>query len=126
MSAYSPTATDRYKGAAVQTATPVDLFLLLCQRAVRDIDEALAAAKQGDARAEARALSHARAVVMELMSGLDRERGGSVAESLAALYVFAAMHLHPPAEPAQLGAVREVLGSLIEAYCSIRSGGAPR
>lgn len=125
MSAYAA-ATDRYKGAVIHTATPVDLFILLCQRAARDIDEALAAAQRGDARAGSRALGHARAIVMELMSGLDRERGGAVAESLAALYVFAANHLLPPLEPGSVGAVREVLCALTEAYCAIRSGGAAR
>lgn len=116
-------ALGHYLGSVVNTATPVDLFLLLGQRAVRDIDEASAAERQGDGPTTARALGHARQVVLELLSGLDRERGGELAEHLASLYVFSAARLHPPALREEVGGVRQVLAALVEAYRELRRGG---
>jgi flagellar protein FliS len=72
----------------VLSAGPLELIRLLYQAgvgAVRDARRYLAA---GEIAARASSISKACEVLMELMNALDRDRGGEIAERLAALYAY--------------------------------------
>ncbi len=115
-------AARSYGGAAITTATAIDLCVLLAERALRDLDGATAAMRDGRRADALSARTHARAVVLELMAGLDRDRGGPLAERLAALYLFAAGRLVGPLDADSLRDVREVVASLLDGFRTIRRG----
>jgi flagellar protein FliS len=109
---------------SVTTATPVELACMLCERAILDVDQAVAAERDGHAERSRRSLRHARDIVSELLASLDHERGGAIAENLAALYVFSLQRLVPPASVPAVAAVRAALASICEGYRAIRRGGS--
>jgi len=115
-------AARSYGGASIATATALDLCVLLAERAVRDLDAASAAQRRGQAGLALSSRGHARAVVLELMAGLNRDGGGELAERLAALYLFVAGRLAGPLDAAALKDAREVMGELLDGFRTIRRG----
>lgn len=111
-----------YGGNRVMTGTALDLVVLLYERAILDIGRAREFAAEGKWRESGEQLSHARQIVLELLSSLDRARGGEVAENLASLYVFCAGQLLPPASSDEVEAAREVLSELLAGYRDLRDG----
>jgi flagellar biosynthetic protein FliS len=113
-----------YGAQRVFTSTPVDIFLLLVERCLTDLDRAARAREEGDPVGGRTLARHAHEIVFALLSGLDRERGGQLAERLAALYVFAIGRTGPGASSTDLRAARSVLAPIAEAYRMLRSGAA--
>ncbi|MCA8925545.1 MAG: flagellar export chaperone FliS [Planctomycetes bacterium] len=111
-----------YGGNRVMTGTALDLVVLLYERAILDVQRAQQAASEGKWYESNAELGHARQIVLELLSSLDRERGGEVAANLASLYVFCASRLVPPAHAEGVQAAREVLDELLAGYRELRSG----
>ena len=114
----------QYRGDSVQTATPLDLVVLLGERALLDLDRAARAEAGGDLAKTREQLAHARAVVLELLASLDRERGGELVENLARLYVFAVTRLVLPARGEGVKAAREVLAAIVDGFRLVRRGAA--
>jgi flagellar protein FliS len=79
---------DSYRRAAVESASPVQLVVMLYDGALRFSAEARTAILQRDVAAKGKALSRVLAIVGELQATLDLERGGEVATSLHQLYSF--------------------------------------
>ena len=115
-------ALSRYGNMKVRTATPLDLVVLLLERACADIRRAQAAADKGDLSARLAQLSHARSVVLELIASLDHDQGGEIAAQLAALYGFALDQLAGSASCDGLAAAVEVLGEVLAGYRGIKEG----
>ncbi|MEZ6185793.1 MAG: flagellar export chaperone FliS [Planctomycetota bacterium] len=111
-----------YGGNRVMTGTALDLVVLLYERAILDVKRAREAAEAGEWRESGEQLSHARQIVLELLSSLDRERGGEVAENLASLYVFCSSNLLPPASSEGVQAASDVLSELLAGYRDLRDG----
>ncbi len=70
------------------STTPLDLIILLYDGAIDYLKKALFYINQGDNSQKIRYLSKVMAIVEELLSSLDMEEGGEVAENLQNLYVY--------------------------------------
>ena len=78
-----------YQNAAVQSAGPIGLVILLYDRLVRDLRETIAAIRSSDIEARCRAANHAFLVLQQLEASLDMGNGGETARSLAKVYAHA-------------------------------------
>lgn len=87
MTTYSEGA-GAYMKSAVETASPIDLVVMLYDGAIREIHLAKDAMAGGDRFQQNHRLGKAQRIVAELMCSLDREKGGEIAENLLALYSF--------------------------------------
>lgn len=115
-------AARAYGSARVSTATPVDIFLLLIDRCLLDLDGAARAREGGDLPRARTLAGHARDILFELVAGLDRGRGGELAERLVSLYVFALARTKTTSPASDLREARTVLEPIAQAYHQIRAG----
>ncbi|HLK67619.1 MAG TPA: flagellar export chaperone FliS [Bryobacteraceae bacterium] len=81
-------AHDTYLESRVLSADPIELVRMLYQSAMRGVENARRHLAAGDIGARARSISHASAVVIELATSLDLERGGEISKNLAQLYDY--------------------------------------
>src|SRR5205823_1309900 len=103
---------------------PIELIRLLYQSATRAVENARRHLAAGDIAARARSISHASAVVIELATSLDHERGGAISANLIRLYDYILRRLteanlqqsDPP-----LAEVLRLLATLSEAWDGVKS-----
>jgi flagellar protein FliS len=89
MSAFaSARGANQYLQTQVQSRTPLELIVMLYDGAIRFIGEARDGIVQRDIARRGRAISRAMAIISELQSSLDMEKGGDIAVSLDSLYVY--------------------------------------
>jgi flagellar protein FliS len=81
-------AAQTYRRIESESRSPLELVVMLYDGALRFLNEAADAAERGDLRARARAVSRVLAIVAELQSTLDLEKGGAVADQLDDLYTY--------------------------------------
>lgn len=81
-------AHDTYLEERVLSADPIGLVRLLYQAATGAIRDARSYLAEGDIAGRSRSIDKACAIVGELVSSLDRERGGEIAKGLAPLYDY--------------------------------------
>jgi flagellar protein FliS len=81
-------AAHAYRARQVQGATPVQQVAMLYDRAIASLREAIDAIEQGDIERRWRANNRAVEIISALMSGLDMEQGGEIAQNLKRLYTF--------------------------------------
>ena len=79
---------DQYLRTQVRSSAPLELVVLLYDAALRSTATAREAMVKQDIRTRKAALSKAMAIVNELQSVLDLDRGGSIAEDLDRLYTW--------------------------------------
>lgn len=79
---------DRYLETAVETASPARLIVMLYDGAIRFINEALYAMHQRDYETQNARLQRAQKILAELISSLDFDKGGEIAENLFRLYTY--------------------------------------
>jgi flagellar secretion chaperone FliS len=79
---------DRYLETAVETASPARLIVMLYDGAIRFINEAAYAMQQRDYEAQNAKLQRAQKILAELISSLDFDKGGEIAENLFRLYTY--------------------------------------
>jgi flagellar protein FliS len=84
----SARGAEQYRQTQVRSRTPLELVVMLYESAIRSMAAASEATARRDLRARREALSHAQAVVVELQSTLDLDRGGAIALELDRLYTF--------------------------------------
>ncbi len=123
--ASSAQALARYRTTQVQASSPLEQVVLLYDGAIRFMDAARAAIDRRDIPARRDALSRALAIVGELRSTLDMERGGEVAQSLDRLYGYvttrlldAAMHQNGQA----IDECRKLFDTLREGWRTVANG----
>lgn len=78
----------RYLEAEIMSRPAEWLVPLLYEHLLSNLRRAEVQIEAGDMEGKATSLERAQAIVMELLSSLDAERGGEVATRLAALYAF--------------------------------------
>ncbi len=83
----------RYREVAVFSASPSQLVVLTYDHLLRELRRAGTALEQGDAELRCSALDRSREALRELLTALDAERGGRLADNLSALYTFALAEL---------------------------------
>lgn len=77
-----------YRQMAVQTASPVELVIMLCDTLVRDLKRVIAAIRNQDIEERVKRSGHALLVLQELDLMLDFENGGATAKELARVYSY--------------------------------------
>jgi flagellar protein FliS len=82
-----------YQTVQAKTADPGRIVVMLFEGAERFLHEAQRALDRNDIAGFSYQVSRAHAVVTELASGLDRERGGEMSRNLGRLYDFMLGHL---------------------------------
>ena len=103
-----------YETVQTITADPPRLVLRLYDGAERFLGQALRALAAGDLGRYCEAVARAHAIIAELSSSLDRERGGELAEHLSRLYGFMLRHLTAGLIERSPTHIEEVLGPLRE------------
>ena len=79
---------EQYLAMDITTASPEMLVVKLYEGAIRNARAALVHQREGRVGERGRAISKAIAIVSELSSALDMERGGEIASNLSGLYGF--------------------------------------
>lgn len=108
-----------YKSTQVETASQEKILLMLYDGCIKYIRQAQNALEEGDNKASHEKLIQAQDIVTELMSTLDMEVGGEVAEELFQLYDFCLHNLiqaNIDNDPSRLEDVLPVLVDLKEAW----------
>lgn len=82
-----------YRKTEVQSRTPLELVVMLYDGALRFIGVATDAIARGDIRGRSEAISRTLAIISELQSTLDVERGGEMAASLDDMYRYLTQRL---------------------------------
>lgn len=80
----------RYLENEVLSRSPEWLVPLLYEHLIKNLTRASVQIEAGDLEGKATSLGLAHRIVTELLSSLDRERGGELAGRLASIYVFLA------------------------------------
>jgi flagellar protein FliS len=84
-----PEGLTHYKKTQIETATPLQLVVMLYDGAVENLQRAKNAIADNDVALKSRSVDKALAIVGELQATLDMEEGGEIARSLNALYAYA-------------------------------------
>lgn len=122
MSAYTASHSVAYKQQSILTATPGQLVVMLYDGCLRFLNQAAYAMRGGDVTESNARLSRAEAIIEELHSTLDMEKGGVVASRLQGIYVFCSKHLleaRMNREPENIEKVSELLSELRDAWAQI-------
>lgn len=105
-------AYSRYRHSTVETASPGKLVVMLYDGAIRFLGEALEHLEVNHPKETHEAIVKAENILCELMSALDMQRGGKIAENLLSLYEFMHLRLVEANIQKDAGRVRDVLGLL--------------
>ena len=97
-----------YRQVEVQSRSPLELVVLLYDRAIAGLTEARQAAARGDIRARSTAVSKSLAIICALRETLNLDEGGVVAEELDRLYDYATYRLLQVNTSQDLTALTEV------------------
>lgn len=79
---------DAYKKTQIETATPENLILMLYDGALRFIGQAEQAFEEKNLEKISNLLLRIQAIFNELLSSLDKDKGGDIAANLERLYLF--------------------------------------
>ena len=124
MSTYaSPQA---YREAAVLTATPVQLVVMLYDGVERFLRQAEIVMAEGDVPRANDRMQRAEAILDELIATLDKT-AGQIAERLEGIYVFCKrllMEARTERDPAKLEKVRDLMRPLRDSWSELAEGGA--
>ena len=112
-----------YRTAAVKTATPGQLVLMLFDGAMRNLATALAGFEVGEVGARNEQINNhllkAQAILLELRSSLDLKAGGEFAERMFALYEFMLSRIQTAnlaKDPEPIRVVEKLLGEVRDAW----------
>jgi len=80
--------TKLYKKMQVETANPISLVIMLYDRAIVLLDKAKNEIAEKQYEAKNNTLNKTSDIIFELLTTLDKDKGGEIASSLANLYNF--------------------------------------
>jgi flagellar protein FliS len=106
----------------VLSASPMELVRMLYSGAIAAVRAARENLERGEIRERSRQITKACSIIEELAISLDKERGGKVAQDLAALYVYMHQRLiqaNVEQQKAPLVEVQKLLETLLEAWRQI-------
>jgi flagellar protein FliS len=115
-----------YREAAALTASPAQLVVMLYDGVERFLRQAEVVMGEGDVVRCNDRLQRAEAIIDELLSTLDKEQGGQVAERLEGIYVFCKrLMLEARLEhaPAKLETARRFMRELRESWAELAAQG---
>jgi flagellar protein FliS len=111
-----------YKQQSVLTATPGQLVVMLYDGALRFLQQGAALMRAEDQLGCDAKLRRAEAIIDELHTTLDKEKGGEIASRLEGIYVFCKRHLieaRIERDAGMIDKVGELLGDLRDAWSRI-------
>lgn len=114
---------------SIMTASPVQLIVLLYEGAVAAISKAKGLLEQQQFAAKSEQISKAIGIIEGLTAVLDRDKGGEIAENLAALYDYMKRRLLQANLQNDVAALDEVASLLLginESWKELSGGGASR
>ncbi len=82
------TGYKHYRGRQVEGASPLGLLLLTYEVLVQSLTRARLAAESGNIEIQTEQTTRAMEALLELISSLDHEKGGEIADHLSSLYVY--------------------------------------
>lgn len=109
-----PNAYEAYQQNQVKTADPHRLVVMLYEEAIRYLKEAVEAFEGGDPERKCERLIFGMEVISELLSSLDTEAGGEIANNLKGLYTYMLQRLVLAEAEGDVGKVQEVISMLQE------------
>ena len=115
---------DAYLESRVLAADPVELVNLLYQACTQAVREARCYLAAGKIAERSREINKACAIVIELATSLDHERGGDISQRLALLYDYIQRRLLQANMQQSDGPLEDVLGlltTLSEAWAGVRA-----
>jgi flagellar secretion chaperone FliS len=121
-------ALNTYQKTAVETADTVQLVIMCCDAAVRDLREAMKWHESGSMEPAYNKIRHAQDIITELLVGLDYERGGEIAVNLSRLYNFMLRQLigiNSRKDTSVYTPTIRILSELKEAWEEIRGASIP-
>lgn len=119
---YSKHAHNQYKTVSVSTVDRGRLLLMLYDGCLNFLRQAKAGLEARDLPKFARFLSKSQAIISQLISTLDYERGGKIAKDLYRIYDFIMFHLteaNLQKDPRKVAEAIEVLEKIVNAYHDI-------
>jgi flagellar protein FliS len=105
------------------TATPVDLVILLYDGAIERLRKTVFHMNHGDVKRKLQCIHGAMNIIEELLASLNLEAGGKVAENLQALYVYMLKELadgNAKNDVSQIKRVENLLGELRSAWRQVQ------
>jgi len=111
-----------YRKTAVETASPLDLILMLYDGALKFLDRGRAAMERRDLSEQNESLTRAQAILTELAVCLNMEQGGEVAANLLGLYSYMSSRLveaNVHDDPKPIEEVARLLTELREAWATL-------
>lgn len=118
-----------YQQAQFQTVDRGQLLLMMFDGGDRFLSQAEQKLSGGDVPGFLNALGRAQAVIAELLSTLDHQKGGEIARNLERLYRFMLDHLleaNVNKSSRHVGQVRRILGIIGGAYREVLRNGMPQ
>lgn len=121
MNAPRTSGADAYRRMAADTASPLELVVMLYDGAIRFLGEARDAAARKDRRGRAQGVSKALAIIAELQSTLNMD-AGDVAKELDRLYTYATTRLidaNVKRDDAAIDEVRKLLATVRAGWADV-------
>lgn len=112
------TYIDQYRRSSVDSASPLQLVIMLYDGALRFIESSRVAMQAKNLPAQNESLQKAQRIIAELTASLDMDKGGEVATNLFSLYNFCYSEL----VVANINDDEEKLDSVIAVLVGLREG----
>lgn len=115
---------NRYLETQVVSSSPEQLVPLLYQHLLVNLKKAGEQIRNNDIEGKAESLQKASAIVFELMSSLDMEKGGEIAVRLASLYSYFTKRISEVGRTLDGSIIQELVelvGSLHESWLEVSS-----
>jgi flagellar secretion chaperone FliS len=120
-------ANQAYTESSVLTASPEQLVVMLYDGAIRFLSQASAALRAGNRQQFAVRVRRGEAIITQLNTTLDMQRGGDVAVRLRSIYMFCRRHLidaQLKSDPERIDEVVALLQDLRESWAQLAKGPA--
>ncbi|NNF27600.1 MAG: flagellar export chaperone FliS [Gemmatimonadetes bacterium] len=114
----------RYLETQVVSSSPEQLIPLLYQHLLVNLKKADEQIRANDIEGKAESLQKASAIVFELLSSLDMEKGGEIAARLASLYSYFTRRISEVGRTLDVTIIQELVelvGSLHESWLEVAS-----
>jgi flagellar secretion chaperone FliS len=122
---------DQYLEQSILTASPIELIRTLYRMILDSVQEAAKSVDSGDIAARGKAVTKATDGIVELLTCLNHDHGGSISQNLAELYGYMASRLlqgHMDQNRAPFDEVEKLVITLLDAWDAVDSAppsGAP-
>lgn len=116
--------TESYRKLQIETASPISLVLMLYDRAIALLDKAKNEMLEKQYEAKGHTLDKTSDIIFELLTTLDKDKGGEIASSLANLYNFVLreiMDANANLNTKALDNAKRILSELRESWESIKN-----